>query len=210
MINLLQAAAIKAADKSTLFGRFFSRRAGSLSQVLATLLAVFALAAPMAGPASAQTTTVPAQSTTPAPDGATTVATHADWTVRCGPNPQTQTEVCYMVQQVTSNDTGRAVLQVAIGKFGPDKRDVALVTLPLGVRLPPGVAIEVTGKEQRKRPFERCLRIGCQAQLPLDDVTLNEFKAGIGGRILFQDATGRTIALPFSLKGFTAAFAGVK
>ena len=210
MIKKLKKVAGTATNTSLLRGVYSSRRAGTRPRVLASMLVALALSLTSLIPAHAQTTTSPAQSTTPAPDGATTVATHGDWTVRCGPNPQTQTEVCYMVQQVTSNDTGRPVLQVAIGKFGQDKRDLALVTLPLGVRLPPGIAIEVTGKEQRKRPFERCLRVGCQAQLPLDNVTLTEFKAGIDGRVLFQDASGRTIALPFSLKGFTAAFASVK
>lgn len=209
MIEMLQKAAAKAADILPRHGISLSCKAVISSRVLAAVATALILSVAAPGLALAQNT-APAQSTTPAPDGATTVATHADWTVRCGANPQTQEEVCYMVQQVTSNDTGRAVLQVAIGKFGPDKRDVALVTLPLGVRLPPGIAIEVTGQEQRKRPFERCLRVGCQAQLALDAATIAEFKAGLDGRILFQDATGRTIALPFSLKGFTAAFASVK
>lgn len=209
MFDLLQKAAARAAGIFPLHDVFLSCKAASSPRVLAAVMAALALSITATGSLQAQTTT-PAQSTTPAPDGATTVATHADWTVRCGPNPQTQQEVCYMVQQVTSNETGRAVLQVAIGKFGPEKRDLALVTLPLGVRLPPGIAIEVTGQEQRKRPFERCLRVGCQAQLPLDPATIAEFKAGLDGRVLFQDASGRTVALPFSLKGFTAAFASVK
>lgn len=209
MIDMLQKAAARAANLLPLHGVLPSCRVATTPVVLAAaaIMLTLGLAAPSITQAQ---NAAPAQPATPAPDGATTVATHADWTVRCGPNPQTQAEVCYMVQQVTSNETGRAVLQVAIGKFGPEKRDLALVTLPLGVRLPPGIAIEVTGKEQRKRPFERCLRIGCQAQLPLDEVTIAEFKAGLDGRVLFQDASGRTIALPFSLKGFTAAFASVK
>lgn len=181
------------------------------------LIVAAALFAPLAGPkggtAMAQNTapgTAPAQQGNTSPDGARTVATHADWTVRCGPNPQNQEEVCYMVQQVTSKETGRGVLQLAIGKFGPEKRDLALITLPLGVRLPPGLAIEVTGRERRTLPFERCLRTGCQAQLLIDDSVLTEFKAGIDGRILFYDLNGNPGALPFSLQGFTAAFAGIK
>jgi invasion protein IalB len=209
MTNQFHRAALETADKSRLRGRFLSRAAGLLNLVLAIALIPLALGAFAAGPALAQTT-APAQNAGPAGDGATTVATHDDWTVRCGLNAQTQAEVCYIVQQVTSKDTGQAVLQLAIGKFGPEKRDLALVTLPLGVRLPPGIALEVIGREPHKRPFERCLRIGCQAQLLLDDALLTEFRAGLEGRIIVQDTSGQTIALPFSLKGFTAAFAGIK
>lgn len=143
-------------------------------------------------------------------DGARTVATYEDWTLRCGQNANSQTEICYMVQQVSSKETQKPVLQIAIGYFGPERREIALITLPLGVRLPPGLALQVTGQEPHKRPFERCVAIGCQAQLPLDDVTIGEMKAGLDGRILFQDRSGRTVALPFSLKGFTAAYNGLK
>ncbi len=209
MIKQLQIAAVRLAQR--VMGKGCSSARGSKNPIhgAAAIAAVFALTGPMAGPAMAQNP-APAQEENTSPDGARTVATHADWTVRCGPNPQTQAEVCYMVQSVTSRETGRGVLQLAIGKFGPEKRDLALITLPLGVRLPPGLAIEVTGRERRKLPFERCLRNGCQAQLLIDEAVLSEFKAGVDGRILFYDLNGKPGALPFSLQGFTAAFAGIK
>lgn len=189
-----------------------NRRTRGSSRLLGGWVGVL-IAAALTAPLSLQSvaqTTVPAQNNGASADGARTVATHKDWTVRCGPNPQTQAEVCYMIQQITSKETGQPVLQIAVGKFGPDKRDLALITLPLGVRLPPGIAIEVTGRERRQRPFERCLRTGCQAQLPIDDIVLGEFKAGLDGRILFYDLNGKPGALPFSLQGFTAAFAVIK
>ena len=215
MINVFQTAAAKAAERAARRLCAYTRNASTRPvRGAMALVAAVALSAPLTlGTAMAQNTapgTAPAQQGTTSPDGARTVATHADWTVRCGPNPQTQEEVCYMVQQVTSKETGRGVLQLAIGKFGPEKRDLALITLPLGVRLPPGLALEVTGRERRKLPFERCLRTGCQAQLLIDDAVLTEFKAGIDGRILFYDLNGNPGALPFSLQGFTAAFAGIK
>lgn len=210
MIKQLQIAAAKAVDPMKASERLRSCSSAGLLQTLTVAMTALLLAGPMViQPAQAQTT-APAQNDNVSPDGARTVATHADWTVRCGPNPQTQTEVCYMVQGITSKETGRGVLQLAIGKFGPEKRDLALITLPLGVRLPPGIAIEVTGQERRKLPFERCLRSGCQAQLLVDAAVLSEFKAGVDGRILFYDLNGKPGALPFSLQGFTAAFAGIK
>ncbi len=210
MIKQLQIAATQAAGPFKASGRSRCRSSARLLRSLAVVATALLLAGPLLDqPVSAQTT-APAQSDGLSPDGAKTVATHADWTVRCGPNPQTQAEVCYMVQGITSKETGRGVMQLAIGKFGPEKRDLALITLPLGVRLPPGIAIEVTGKERRKLPFERCLRSGCQAQLLIDQAVLSEFKAGVDGRILFYDLNGKPGALPFSLQGFTAAFAGIK
>lgn len=210
MIKQLQIAAKQAAGSFKASGRAPCRSSVRLLRSLAVVATALLLAGPlMDQPVSAQTT-APAQNDGLSADGAKTVATHADWTVRCGPNPQTQTEVCYMVQGITSKETGRGVMQLAIGKFGPEKRDLALITLPLGVRLPPGIAIEVTGKERRKLPFERCLRSGCQAQLLIDQAVLSEFKAGVDGRILFYDLNGKPGALPFSLQGFTAAFAGIK
>lgn len=210
MIKQFQIAAAKAADPIKASGRSRSRSSLPLFKTLTAAVTALMLAGPMVvNPVQSQTT-APAQNDDLSADGAKTVATHADWTLRCGPNQQTQTEVCYMVQGITSKETGRGVLQLAIGKFGPEKRDLALITLPLGVRLPPGIALEVTGNERRKLPFERCLRNGCQAQLLIDDAVLSEFKAGVDGRILFYDLNGKPGALPFSLQGFTAAFAGIK
>lgn len=210
MIKQLQIAAAQAADPTMNGGRPLSRSSMRLLKSLTAAMTALMLAGPIVSQPALAQTTAPAQQEGTSPDGARTVATHADWTVRCGPNPQTQTEVCYMVQRITSKETGRGVLQLAIGKFGPEKRNLALITLPLGVRLPPGLAVEVTGKERRKLPFERCLRNGCQAQLLIDDAVLSEFKAGVDGRILFYDLNGKPGALPFSLQGFTAAFAGIK
>ena len=53
---------------------------------------------------------------------------------------------------------------------------------------------------------ERCLPDGCKFGLALEKDRLWTFKAGNAGRVVFQDAGGRNINVPFSLKGFTAAF----
>ena len=134
-----------------------------------------------------------------------------DWSVKCDENAQnTAAGKCFIAHQVSNNQTNQTVMVIAIGYVEADKLPVAVVTLPLGIRLPPGVGVQVDQGEGLKYPFERCLPDGCQVQFRLSEAQINSFQNGIAGKVLFQDPTGRDGAFPFSLKGFTAAFNSLK
>lgn len=134
-----------------------------------------------------------------------------DWSVRCAESPQNVAAGgCVIVQSVINNETQKPVMQIAIGFLPESREPAAVITLPLGVRLIPGVLIQIDESEPAKLPFERCLPEGCKVQFRLAEEKVAAFKAGVGGKIAFQNGAGRNITLPFSLKGFTKALAAIQ
>ncbi len=81
----------------------------------------------------------------------------------------------------------------------------AIISLPIGVRLPPGISLWADDRKPWKFPFERCTPDGCQVRALLHEELLQSLKTGLVGRVTFQDAAGQPITVDFSLKGFTAA-----
>ncbi len=110
-----------------------------------------------------------------------------------------------MVQKIVTAEGGQQVLQVVIGRFGTERTLGAVILVPIGVRLPPGIGLQVDDRKARNIFFERCSPARCQAHVVLDEKMLKNFKAGLVGHVTFQDSAGRTMTVDFSLKGFTAA-----
>jgi invasion protein IalB len=130
-----------------------------------------------------------------------------DWTVGCeklGEGDKAQ-ERCFIYQTVVNNDTDQPVLQVAIGYLPGDDKPAAILTVPLGVALPPGMGISVDEGKAIGVPYERCVPKGCIAGIPLNDEIIGQFKRGNKAQVLLHDGT-RRVALPVSLKGFTKGF----
>ena len=72
-----------------------------------------------------------------------------DWTLRCRPASETQPRTCRIHQQVVAADSGKPVLQFLAGRFGPEKVLGAVIFVPIGVRLPPGLGIQVDERPSR-------------------------------------------------------------
>ena len=129
-----------------------------------------------------------------------------DWTARCEQPTGSTVERCFIFQNLVLKDTGERLVHVAIGHLEPSGRAAAIVTLPLGISLPPGAAISIDGGEPVRFPVERCDMNGCVGALELDDRLIAAMKGGREARITFHDGTRRAIAVPVSLMGFTAGF----
>ncbi len=110
-----------------------------------------------------------------------------------------------MLQKIVTTDNGQQVLQVVIGRFGTERFLGAVILVPIGVRLPPGIGLQVDDRKPRNFPFERCSPARCQAHVMLEEDLLKSLKAGLTGTVTFQDGAGRAMTVDFSLKGFTAA-----
>lgn len=133
-----------------------------------------------------------------------------DWTVVCEKLPTTNEEVCNIFQNVT-NEKGKVVMQVAIGYSAVVKEQIqAIVTLPLGVVLQPG--IEITGGTAKpfRVPFSVCVQNGCIAIAKLENDVIKGMKEGSKGSIKFAAAKQKVVEVPVSLSGFTAAFDSLK
>ena len=128
-----------------------------------------------------------------------------DWTLRCRPASETQLRNCFILQNVVAEDSGKPVLQVVARKYGPEKVLGAVISVPVGVRLPPGLGIQVDERALRVFPFEICDSRSCEVRAVLDADLLQDFKAGLTGHVKVQDADGQEMIVRFSLKGFSAA-----
>ena len=126
-----------------------------------------------------------------------------DWTLRCRPASETQLRDCVIQQNVVAE--GKPVLQVMAGKYGPEKVLGAVISVPVGVRLPPGLGIQVDERALRMFPFEICNSRSCEVRAVLDADLLQDFKAGLTGHVKVQNAGGQEMIVRFSLKGFSAA-----
>lgn len=174
-------------------------RAATLAAIVLTAgwgsTEVFAQAAPPAG----------AQQQQQQPELSRPDQTFNDWKVRCERAPNGG-ERCYMFQVLVRSESRDPILHIAIGRSQPGAQPVALLTLPLGVILPPGVTVQVDGGVSKKVPWEICARAGCRAAVPVDQSLLQAMRAGSRAMVGFVGPDRNEHELPVSLSGFTAAF----
>ncbi len=130
-----------------------------------------------------------------------------DWLVRCGEieNNGETARACEMLQQVSQEETNQPVMEIAIGYLGDEERPVAVFTLPLGIRLPPGVQLQVGDAEPVRIPVQICVRQGCRADLLLEEDLVAAMRQGTEMQLSVLDPRGERVDLPISLLGFTAA-----
>lgn len=127
-----------------------------------------------------------------------------DWVLQCTKEQAGKPRTCFLLHDVFRTENNQRILQVVVGRFGADNILGALFFVPLGIRLPPGLVLKIGQNAAQTLPLERCTTKGCQAQIRLADPLLAAFKAGNGGEITFEDASGQAVGVVFSLKGFTA------
>jgi invasion protein IalB len=141
------------------------------------------------------------------PGGDAEMEQFQDWTVRCERVQEDgeTVRVCEMLQQVTVEETGETIMEVAVG-FVPERElPVALFTVPLGVRLQPGLLLTVDENEPVRIAIEICGPDGCLASMLFDEDMLNQFMRGAAGTVRIRDARDQSFDLPMSMMGFTAA-----
>jgi invasion protein IalB len=175
-------------------------------QAFWTVLSLMALVcAAASSPAIAQTQVpAPAPATDPA-QKTPEIERIKDWSLQCTQPQADKPRSCFLIHDVYPNEENVRILQMVVGRFGAENLLGALFFVPLGIRLPPGLTLQIDKNEPIHLPIERCTSKGCQTQIALAEPFLTTFKAGNGGEVTFEDATGRAVAVPFSLQGFTAA-----
>jgi len=133
-----------------------------------------------------------------------------DWTVACEKQPDGAKERCFLFQNIVTKNERQRILHVAVGYLAADGRAAAILTLPLGISLPPGVDFRIDSGETKHLILERCDKNGCRAGLVLENVLVAAMKRGEKIQVQFQDAARRAIEVPVSLAGFTAGLAALK
>jgi invasion protein IalB len=165
-----------------------------LSRVLIGALAACVLG----GAAYAQAPAAPAAP--PKPD----VKVVEDWTVRC--YPVQSISPCDMYQEQGNAQTQQRVLSVSIA-FAPSvNRHLLVINVPLEVAIPKGVVMQTDTYTSPVLKYRMCNREGCFVQTAVDNSLVEALARASGkGKINLVGDDGRKVALPFSLKGFSAA-----
>ncbi len=136
-----------------------------------------------------------------------------DWIKECekmkGPEGK-EIELCQISQTLTNTEINQPMLKVAAG-YVPGKKDaVLIITLPLGIILPPGIQLTVGEGKAAKVPVTTCLPQGCQAGAQLDKEFTERLKKGNKLIVTFLGPDGKQINAPISLSGFTAGLDSMK
>jgi invasion protein IalB len=144
---------------------------------------------------------------------ASVTAEYEDWIVRCQDAPDDAfgaDKLCEMYQQVSAQETEQTVLEAVIGYPQGAEQPIALFNLPLGMRLPPGIELQVDDNDPIGFPVQICLSSGCRADIALDGPLIEQMRAGTEATLTIADPQGQRVRLPLSLMGFSDALDDVE
>ena len=143
-------------------------------------------------------------------EGGTVKSQHGDWQVVCRPPPPgARNEVCGAVQSVTAEDNQNVGLTAIVQKHSDGKITMRVVA-PLGVFLGKALGVQIDDKHEGHVPFDRCLAVGCQAQLLLDAPLLAKLRAGKTLVFIIYRTQEAGVGIPISLTGFGPALNGLR
>jgi invasion protein IalB len=128
-----------------------------------------------------------------------------DWRLTC-PADTEQKGACNMGSEIVDPKSGAHIAQFTLGhEAGKDgDAEVAVVSVPLTVLIPPGVGFQV-GSQTMTYPYVTCLPTGCIAKIPVDDKMRALLDGAQTMEILVTAQSGRTFNLPLSVKGYADA-----
>jgi invasion protein IalB len=133
--------------------------------------------------------------------------TWGDWRAACPAPREGAKPSCYIFQNIAAEKTGARVLHIAVGRVAAQGgKPAAILTLPLGLSLPPGITLVIEGHKTQKLPYDVCVAEGCKTGLPLDDKTLAALRKAYKAHVLLTEPGGQQVRVGFSLNGFAAAF----
>jgi len=139
-----------------------------------------------------------------ATDPSAVKAQHGDWQLVCKRPEGAKSDLCALVQDVTSESNPNIGLSVQFQKSA-DGEKVLRVFAPLGVLLPPGLGLQIDDDKVGHAPFVRCQVVGCVAQVTLDKDLIAKFKAGKTAWFIVFQTKEAGIGIPVSLDGFPKA-----
>jgi len=133
------------------------------------------------------------------------------WEMRCIRAEEGE-EPCQMYQMMDDGQ-GAPVAEISLFRLPEGGQAVAGATIivPLETSLTAQLTISIDGDKARRYPFAFCNPVGCYVRLGLTAADVASFKRGNEAVITIVPARApdQQVALPLSLKGFTASFDAV-
>jgi len=123
-----------------------------------------------------------------------------DWALRCPEDGQ-----CVLEHRVLLEENDEMpLLHLALQYSGSPLALNAVIRVPLGVLLGPGLALTVDDGEPIAMPFHHCRQHGCLALLQVSDQLADSLRRGTAARVSYHLPDGRELGVPLSLYGVTA------
>lgn len=135
--------------------------------------------------------------------------THGHWHLSCGVPAGAKSEKCALVQDVTDETRPNYTLRVIFLRSRGGK-EVLRVVAPLGVLLPTGLGLKIDNADIGNARFMKCGKIGCIAEVVVDDNIVKKFKTGKTAVFIIFQTPEVGIGFPVSLSGFSAGYATLK
>ncbi len=132
------------------------------------------------------------------------------WSTTCTGATRSSIADCAIEQRVFLSQTGQLFGAMTIRVPADTRAPVMMLQLPLGLFLPAGIAIAVDGGTPEALPVQTCEASGCYAGSPISAALLAAMKKGSQLGITFQNMQKKSITMPISLSGFTAAFSAIE
>jgi invasion protein IalB len=155
----------------------------------------------------------PAQ-TQPAPPASTRteILTFENWTVTCrdGRDPKDK-RVCVGELQIsqTSNNVRNVIFAWSMG-LNPAGAPVAILRVPPGVLIAPGIDLKLAAGQPRKIPFTLCEPNRCEAALVMDEAFVRDAESGVAAEATIYASDGRGLKFSIVNKGFKQALAAIR
>ncbi|WP_372628055.1 invasion associated locus B family protein [Arsukibacterium sp.] len=130
-----------------------------------------------------------------------TVEAFGDWRSVCN-------EQCVIAQGLQNPENPDIIYSSQVAYVTGSSDPVLQLNLPLGIYLPPGVAIDI-GENKHRAPVTVCLPQGCKVLLVLSPQIIRQLQqnAAYTVKVFVTEQTPRQ--LKFSLRGFTEALASL-
>ncbi|MCP3669959.1 MAG: invasion associated locus B family protein [Gammaproteobacteria bacterium] len=143
------------------------------------------------------------------------VKSFKDWGYKCETPKGFDQEICFIFQSITNKKNQSRIADITVAytpkAINKSNKPLMVITMPLGVFLPPGIQLRVDkGKEAARAPFIQCIQDGCQARAVLDDKMMSKLKSGNKLGIAFFTPQQKQLGFPVSLDGFTDAIDSLK
>ena len=132
-----------------------------------------------------------------------TAATKTDalWAKRCETEGEKKGQ-CELFQRLVVKETGKRVVEFAVGY--PEKKEEArgVIVLPLGILLTEGVKMQIDGGQSFTFKPRYCGPEGCFAFVNMNKQMLDIMRKGKEASLTFQTVQGQNLTVKMSLEGF--------
>ncbi|WP_171180651.1 invasion associated locus B family protein [Ruegeria sp. HKCCD8929] len=134
----------------------------------------------------------------------TTSTRFENWTVNCA-EAEGQRQ-CAMSQSLNLQNQPGLLLRMELQR-GPEGGAAGVVVVPFGLDITKGISLSIDGGPRWNLPMRTCQNFGCVIPITVGPAIVEEMKqSGTIQVSLYTLDGGKTLDVPVSLTGFTAAF----